>query len=87
MVEVEKKDKETSESLIRRFSRRMQQSRVLMKARKGRFLTKKKTKRVLRDDALYRQNMKKEVDKLKKMGKFDEDNFKDIKKKILNKNK
>ncbi len=87
MVEVEKKDKETSESLIRRFSRRMQQSRVLMTARKGRFLAKKKTKRVLRDDALYRKNMKKEVDKLKKMGKFDEDNFKDIKKRILNKNK
>ena len=83
MVEVEKKDKETSESLIRRFSRRMQQSGVLMKARKGRFASKKKTRRELREDALYRQKMKKEIDKLKKMGKFDEETFKNVKKKLI----
>jgi ribosomal protein S21 len=83
MVEVKKKDKETSESLIRRFSRRLQQSGVLMKARKNRFHKKRKTKRQLKMDALYRVKVGKEVDKLKKMGKFDEEKFRDIKKKIL----
>ena len=80
MVEVEKKDKETSESLIRRFTRQLQQSGVLPKARKLRFHEKKKTKRQLRDDAIYREKIRKEVDKLKKMGIFDDEKLKDIKK-------
>lgn len=85
MVEVRKKEKETSESLIRRFSRQLQQSKILMKARKARFHLKKKSKREIRQEALYRSKMKKEIDKLKKLGKFDEERFKDIKKKVLEK--
>jgi ribosomal protein S21 len=85
MVEVRKKDKETSESLIRRFSRQLQQSGVLIKARKSRFRLKKKSKREIREEALYKAKMKKEIDKLKKLGKFDEEKFKDLKKKILEK--
>jgi len=82
MVEVKKKDKETSESLIRRFSRRMQESKVLMRARKSQFNVKKKSKKQLKDDALYRKKVKKEADKLKKMGIFDDEKFKEVKKKI-----
>jgi ribosomal protein S21 len=82
MVEVEKKDKETSESLIRRFTRQIQQSGVLPKARKLRFTQKKKTKRKLREEAIYRDKIKKEVDKLKKMGIFSDEKLKDIKKKM-----
>lgn len=85
MVEVVKKDKETSESLIRRFTRRLQQSGVLVKARKTRFRIKDKTKRKVREEALYRTKVKKEVDKLKKLGKFDEEKFKDLKKKLFDK--
>jgi uncharacterized protein YjiS (DUF1127 family) len=82
MVEVVKKDKETSESLIRRFSRRMQESKVLIKARKSQFKVKEKSKRQLKDDAIYRKKVKKEADKLKKMGIFDEEKFKEVKKRI-----
>lgn len=82
MVEVVKKDKETSESLIRRFSRRMQESKTLIKARKSQFKVKGKTKRQLKQDALYRKKVKKEADKLKKMGIFDDEKFKEIKKRI-----
>ena len=82
MVEVEKKDKETSESLIRRFSKQLQQSGVLPQARKLRFRSKKKTKRQLRQEAMYKQKVRKEVDKLKKMGVFTEEKLKDVKKKI-----
>jgi len=82
MIQVKKKDRETSESLIRRFSRRVQQSGVLLSVRKGRFYKKDKSRRQVRESAQYRAKVKKEVDKLKKMGKFDEESFKRAKKKI-----
>jgi hypothetical protein len=82
MVEVVKKDKETSESLIRRFSRRMQESKVLIKARKSQFKVKDKSKKQLKEDAIYRKKVKKEADKLKKMGIFDDEKFKEVKKRI-----
>ncbi len=83
MIEVKKKDRETSESLIRRFSRRVQQSGVLAHARKTRFRTEDKSKRELRQGAMYRAQVKKVVDRLKKMGKFDDENFKNAKKKLV----
>jgi hypothetical protein len=83
MIEVRKKEKESSESLIRRFSRRVQQSGVLVHARKSRFKSEEKSKREKRQGAMYRAKVKKIVDQLKKMGKFDEDNFKNVKKKLI----
>lgn len=83
MIEVKKKDRETSESLIRRFSRRVQQSGVLVKARKSRFRAEEKSKREIRQGAMYRAKVKKIVDNLKKMGKFDEETFKNTKKKLI----
>lgn len=44
MVEVVKKDKETSEGLVRRFFRRMQESKTLIQARKSQFKVKKNQK-------------------------------------------
>lgn len=82
MVEVQKKDRETSEGLIRRFSRQLQQSGVLPRARKLRFRLKKKTRRQLREEAMYKEKVRNEVEKMKKMGVFDEEKLKDIKKKI-----
>ena len=64
MINVRKKDKETSESLIRRFSRRVQQSRILMQARKARFQEEEKSKAEKRKEALYKIKIKKEIDKL-----------------------
>ena len=81
-IEVKKKDRETSESLIRRFSRRVQQSGVLVRARRTRFRAEKKNKREKRLEALYKIKIRKEIDKLKKLGKFDEDTLKDIKRKL-----
>ncbi len=85
MVEVKKKDRESSDSLIKRFSRRVQQSGVLLSARKGRFYAKPQSRRQVRESAMYRSRVKKEVDKLKKMGKFDEEALKRVKKKISDK--
>lgn len=83
MIEVKKRDRESPESLIRRFSRRVQQSGVLVQARRVRFRTDEKTRREMRQSAMYKEKVKKAVNKLKKMGKFDEENFKNIKKKIV----
>ena len=83
MIEVTKKDRESSESLIRRFSRRIQQSGVLVRARKIRFRTEEKSKRELREGAMYKMKVRKVVSKLKKMGKFDEENFRNTKKKLI----
>ncbi|MDD3607388.1 MAG: hypothetical protein PHQ20_01155 [Candidatus Moranbacteria bacterium] len=85
MVEVRKKERETDESLIRRFTRTLQQSRVLNMARSTRFRQKKKTKRQLIKEAVYKERLKKEIDKLKKMDRFDESKLKDIKQKIADK--
>lgn len=83
MIEVKKKDRETSESLIRRFSRRVQQSGVLVQARKTRFRMDEKSKTEKRQGAMYRAKVKKVVDHLKKMGKFDDENFRNVKKKLV----
>lgn len=82
MIKVKRKDRETSENLIRRFSRRVQQSGVLMRARKSRFQAEEKSKREKRNEALYKIKIRKEIEKLKKMGKFDDEALKNIKKKM-----
>lgn len=81
-IEVKKKERETSESLIRRFSRRVQQSGVLLRARRSRFRKDEKNKREKRLEALYKIKIRKEIEKLKKLGKFDEEALKDIKRKL-----
>jgi ribosomal protein S21 len=83
MIEVKKKDRESSESLIRRFSRRVQQTGVLVQARRSRFRTEEKSRREKIDGAIYKEKVKKVVNKLKKMGKFDEGTFKNVKKKLI----
>jgi ribosomal protein S21 len=82
MIEVKKKDRETSESLIRRFSRRIQQSGVLIQVRRSRFRKDEKSKTKKREEALYKIKIRREIDKLKKMGKFDEEALRDIKRKM-----
>ena len=83
MIEVKRKERETSESLIRRFGRRVQQSGILVQARKTRFRSEEKSKTEIRQGAMYKAKVKKIVDRLKKMGKFDEETFKNAKKKMV----
>ena len=72
-VEVKKQKGETTRGLLRRFSRRIQQSGVLVNARKSRFHEKEKTKRERRDNALRRVKIGKEKEKLRKMGLLEEE--------------
>lgn len=68
MVQVKRKENESAGSLIRRFSKAIQQSGVLLSARKGRYYTKLKTKREKREGALKREETRKKIEKLKKLG-------------------
>ena len=68
-LEVKKEGRETSQNLIRRFSRRIKQSGILLRARKIRFKEKPKSHQMKKRSALRREELKKEYEKLKKMSK------------------
>jgi len=70
-VEVQKREKESVQSLLRRFSRRIQQSGVLIRARRGRFYIPTPTKRQKKISALRRLEIQKEREKLYKLGKLE----------------
>jgi ribosomal protein S21 len=71
-VEVKKKDRESSSSLLRRFVRRVQQSGVLLHTRKNRFYIKDKTKREKKESALRREELRQLRSKLYKAGQIQE---------------
>lgn len=70
MVEVKKKDGESFESLLRRFNRKIQQSGVLVRARRIRFFEPAKSKLFVREDARRRAGVKEKREELKKSGKM-----------------
>ncbi len=72
MVEVRRKDGESVESLLRRFTKRVQQSGVLIRAKRGRFYEPAKTKREVKEDALRRKGIRERKDFLRKIGKLDD---------------
>jgi ribosomal protein S21 len=73
VIEVKKRERENPRSLLRRFTRRIQQSGILIRARKARFREREKTKRERRDSALRRVRIGKEKEKLRKMGLLEEE--------------
>lgn len=72
MVEVRRRDNESTEGLIRRFTRKVQQSGVLLQARKVRYYERKKSKRRVREEAQRRAVLRSERDRLIKLGEIDE---------------
>lgn len=68
--EVKRKRGETFESMMRRFSRRVQQSGKLIQAKKIRFHTSGKSRNLQRASALRREEIKKKREYLKKIGKL-----------------
>ena len=67
-LEVKKQERETSQSLIRRFSEGMKKSGILIKARKNRFRSRIKSDGMQKKSALRREELRKEYQKLRKMG-------------------
>ena len=73
MVQAKKREKESVGSLIRRFTRRVQQSGLLVQARQSRFYIKSKSKRQMKESALYRQKITAEKERLRKLGKLEDE--------------
>lgn len=86
MIKMVKKERESDESLIRRFSRKVQQSGVLKEVRGNRFHKKGKGKDTLRSDAIYKSKMHKEVERLKKMGAYSPDAVREMRKRLKKEN-
>jgi len=72
VLEVKKKDNESFESLLRRFTRKTIQSGKILQAKKVRFHQKPKTKRETKESALRREKLLKQREYLKRIGKLDE---------------
>lgn len=86
MIKMIKKERESDESLIRRFTRKIQQSGVLKGVRAKRFHSKMKGKDTLRSDAIYKTKMHKEVARLKKMGHYSPDAVRELRKRLKKEN-
>lgn len=72
MVEVRKKDGESNESLLRRFTKKVQASGVLIRAKRGRFFVSPKSKLEVREDASRRKMISEKKEFLRKIGKLEE---------------
>lgn len=79
VAEVKRKKGESFESLLRRFSRKVQESGKLLQVRKIRFHSKVKSKSALREAALRREYLRGRRDYLIKTGQATEEDFRPAK--------
>lgn len=70
MVEVRRREKESTGSLLRRFTRKIQQSKLLIDARSNAHRVRLKSKTKKKKDALRRVIKRKEYERLRKLGKI-----------------
>ena len=68
---VTKKQKESTGAFLRRFSRVVQQSGILMRVRNFQYRTRPATARIEKKNALHRMTRRRETDKLRKLGKIE----------------
>lgn len=68
MITVQKRDGESSNALIFRFTKKVRRSGLMQEVRKRRFKDRGATKRVRRISAIYKSVKKDEVTRLKKLG-------------------
>lgn len=68
MISVNKRDGESSNALIFRFTKKVRRSGLLQEVRKRRFKDRPVTKRVRKISAIYKSAKKEEVARLKKLG-------------------
>lgn len=67
-LEVAKKERETTQSLVRRFTNALKESGILVRARKNRFKKREKSEQMKKKAALRREEIKGEYERLRKMG-------------------
>ena len=70
VIEVRKNANENNNSLLRRFSRRIQESGIVRKVKNARYHLRKESKLKVKKSALKRMGRRKEIEKLRKLGKM-----------------
>jgi len=71
MVEVRKRDNESTGSLLRRFSKMVQQSGFLLRVKGRRYYSPQKSEYQKKREALRRVKWQQEMDRLRKLGKIE----------------
>ena len=84
-MDVKRKQNETVGGMMRRFSKLVQQSRILPQAKDSRFYRKKKSERQNKNRAIMREELRFLRKRLEKLGKYDEETFEEEKRKIKQK--
>jgi ribosomal protein S21 len=67
-LEVQKKERETSQSLVRRFIQKVKKSGILRWIKYSQFYQRPKSRQIKKRIALRREEIKKEYQKKKKLG-------------------
>jgi ribosomal protein S21 len=67
-LEVKKQNKETSQALVRRFSKKVQQSGILIRARSVRYKDRNRSEEMKKRSALRREQLRKEYEIKEKVG-------------------
>lgn len=75
MIEVKRRDGESVEAMLRRFSKRVQQSGIILRTKKRRFFSVEKTKSEQRSDALRRVAIRERKEYLRKTGQIMEEDL------------
>jgi ribosomal protein S21 len=70
VIEIKKNPNENNTSVLRRFSRRIQESGVIQKVKGNRYNERKESKLKIKKGTLKRLARRKEVEKLRKLGKM-----------------
>jgi len=70
VIEIKKNPNENNTSVLRRFSRKIQESGIIHKVKKGRYNERKESKLKVKKSALKRMGRRKEIEKLRKLGKI-----------------
>ena len=82
MVEVKRKPNESMGSMLRRFSRFVQQSGVLVRRKSLKYRPKKVTDRMEKNRAIMGTHLRKLRQNLEKLGKYSPENFDEAKRRL-----
>ena len=69
VIEVKKNPNENNTGVLRRFSRRVQESGIIQKVKGSRYNERKESKLKVKKSALKRMIKRREIEKLRKLGK------------------
>jgi len=70
IIEVTKNPNENNAGVLRRFSRKVQETSIIQKVKKNRFNERKESKLKIKRNTLRKLKRRKEIEKLRKLGKI-----------------